>query len=107
MTSQRPLPVPPHPGTIPYHVDSPDHQDPHHPPQLLGMEQRPISVGSFGPSSCQTVPGEAAQHNLSEEQVWIKFYQYWQKQQVNKIFLKLLFGNILFVEAVEAINLNC
>ena len=91
MISQRPLPVPPYPGIIPYHVDSTDHLEPHHPPQLLGMEQRPISVGSFGPSSCQTVPGAAAQHNLSEEQVRHKFYEYWQKQQVSKNILKFLF----------------
>ena len=82
MDSKRPLPVPPYPGIIPYHVDSPDHIQPHHnPPQLLGMEQRPISVGSFGPSSCQTLPG-VAEHSLSEEQVRDKFYKYWQKQQV-------------------------
>ena len=82
MDSKRPLPVPPYPGIIHYHKDSPEHVLPHNnPPQLLAMEQRPISVSSFGPSSCQTLQG-AAEQSLTEEQVRDKFYKYWQKQQV-------------------------
>ena len=50
-------------------------------PRLLGIEQRPVSVGSFGPPSLQTVPGLVEQE-LSEEQVRDKFYQYWERQKV-------------------------
>ena len=81
MGSRRPLPVPPYPGIIPYQIDSPKNEDVspnENSPRLLTVEQRPISVGSFGPSSFQTVPGLAAQHNFSEEQARDKFYQYWR-----------------------------
>ena len=50
-------------------------------PRLLGIEHRPVSVGSFGPPSTGTVPGLAAQ-TLSEEEVRDKFYAYWTRQKV-------------------------
>ena len=86
MGSQRPLPVPPYPGIIPYNVDSPEDEDVppnENSPRLLGIGQRPVSVGSFGPLSFQTLPGLPAQQNWSEEQARDKFYHYWEKQQVS------------------------
>ena len=79
---------------IPYTVDQEEQQEPHNTsggdqltsPRLLGIEHRPVSVGSFGPPSTQTVPGLAA-GTLSEEQVRDKFYAYWTRQKVR--FLKL------------------
>jgi len=90
MGSRRPLPVPPYPGIIPYQIDSPKNEDVspnENSPRLLTVEQRPISVGSFGPSSFQTVPGLAAQHNFSEEQARDKFYQYWQKHKARHVWV--------------------
>ena len=81
----RPLPIPPYPGVIPYTVDqggdTTNNQAEHTSPRLLGIEHRPVSVGSFGPPSTQTVPGLSAQ-TLSEEQVRDKFYAYWTRQKV-------------------------
>ena len=84
-SNQRPLPIPPYPGVIPYRVDARDQDDQEQTetsPRLLGIEHRPVSVGSFGPPSTQTVPGLASQ-DLSEEQVRDKFYAYWNRQKVN------------------------
>ena len=84
-SNQRPLPIPPYPGVIPYRVDARDQDDQDQTetsPRLLGIEHRPVSVGSFGPPSTQTVPGLAS-HHLSEEQVRDKFYAYWNRQKVN------------------------
>lgn len=82
----RPLPIPPYPGVIPYTVDqagdNTNNQAEHTSPRLLGIEHRPVSVGSFGPPSTQTVPGLSAQ-TLSEEQVRDKFYAYWTRQKVS------------------------
>ena len=84
----RPLPIPPYPGVIPYTVDQPEESQNTSggeqlltSPRLLGIEHRPVSVGSFGPPSNQTVPGLAA-GTLSEEQVRDKFYAYWTRQKV-------------------------
>ena len=76
---------------IPYTVDQEEQQEPHNTsggdqltsPRLLGIEHRPVSVGSFGPPSTQTVPGLAA-GTLSEEQVRDKFYAYWTRQKVRQ-----------------------
>ena len=57
-------------------------------PRLLGIEHRPVSVGSFGPPSTQTVPGLAA-GTLSEEQVRDKFYAYWTRQKVRGLIVLL------------------
>ena len=82
----RPLPIPPYPGVIPYTVDQTgDHNNTQAEltsPRLLGIEHRPVSVGSFGPPSTGTVPGLAAQ-TLSEEEVRDKFYAYWTRQKVS------------------------
>ena len=87
MSNQRPLPIPPYPGVIPYRVDHKEEDDQDQSqtsPRLLGIEQRPVSVGSFGPPSNQTVPGLSSQNlNLSEEQVRDKFYAYWRRQKVS------------------------
>lgn len=84
MSNQRPLPIPPYPGVIPYRVDQRSQEDEEQEetssPRLLGIEHRPVSVGSFGPPSNQTVPG--LNNDLSEEQVRDKFYAYWQRQKV-------------------------
>ena len=90
MSGQRPLPIPPYPGVIPYTVDRRDKEDGaggqsggrDSSPRLLAMEQRPVSVGSFGPPSTQTVPGLASSGELSEEQLRDKFYAYWNRQKV-------------------------
>ena len=85
MLLSRPLPIPPYPGVIPYTVDQTgDHNNTQAEltsPRLLGIEHRPVSVGSFGPPSTGTVPGLAAQ-TLSEEEVRDKFYAYWTRQKV-------------------------
>ena len=60
MSNQRPLPIPPYPGVIPYTMEDRGEagtQDSS--PRLLGIEHRPVSVGSFGPPSSGTVPGVA------------------------------------------------
>ena len=83
MSNQRPLPIPPYPGVIPYTMEDRGEagaQDSS--PRLLGIEHRPVSVGSFGPPSSGTVPGLAANKDLSEEQLRDKFYAYWNKQKV-------------------------
>ena len=93
MSGQRPLPIPPYPGVIPYTVDRRDKEDGaggqsggrDSSPRLLAMEQRPVSVGSFGPPSTQTVPGLASSGELSEEQLRDKFYAYWNRQKVTAI----------------------
>ena len=83
----RPLPIPPYPGVIPYTVDqagepsSSSAGEQLASPRLLGIEHRPVSVGSFGPPSTGTVPGLTA-GTLSEEQVRDKFYAYWIRQKV-------------------------
>ena len=89
----RPLPIPPYPGVIPYTVDGEQGGESHNTsgggdhhntsPRLLGIEHRPVSVGSFGPPSTGTVPGLAGGRGaLSEEQVRDKFYAYWTRQKV-------------------------
>ena len=87
----RPLPIPPYPGVIPYTVDQAEESQNTSggeqlltSPRLLGIEHRPVSVGSFGPPSNQTVPGLAA-GTLSEEQVRDKFYAYWTRQKVRAL----------------------
>ena len=79
---------------IPYTVDGEEQQEAHNTsggdhqltsPRLLGIEHRPVSVGSFGPPSTQTVPGLAEQGTLSEEQVRDKFYAYWTRQKVRAL----------------------
>ena len=87
----RPLPIPPYPGVIPYTVDqageaskgsSGGPEELGSSPRLLGIEHRPVSVGSFGPPSTGTVPGLRT-GTLSEEQVRDKFYAYWTRQKVS------------------------
>ena len=87
----RPLPIPPYPGVIPYTVDqageaskgsSGGSEELSSSPRLLGIEHRPVSVGSFGPPSTGTVPGLRT-GTLSEEQVRDKFYAYWTRQKVS------------------------
>ena len=105
MSSQRPLPVPPYPGIIPYHVDQ--DQQHHQPAHLLTMEHSPASVGSFGPSSCQTVPGLAAQQDLSEEQVRDKFYKYWERHKVGTETMISFTHYILSSIISSSHNLKC
>ena len=92
MSNQRPLPIPPYPGVIPYTMEDRGEagaQDSS--PRLLGIEQRPVSVGSFGPPSTQTVPGLASSGELSEEQLRDKFYAYWNRQKVTTVrFIDIL-----------------
>ena len=83
--NQRPLPIAPYPGVIPYRVDARDNdndddQGETSSPKLLGIEHRPVSVGSFGPPSNQTVPG--LNMEVTEERVREKFYSYWNRQKV-------------------------
>ena len=93
----RPLPIPPYPGVIPYTVDGEQGGESHNTsggeqlssPRLLGIEHRPVSVGSFGPPSTGTVPGLAGGTALSEEQVRDKFYAYWTRQKVRGFILRL------------------
>ena len=105
MSGQRPLPIPPYPGVIPYTVDRREAeagaqggQDSS--PRLLGIEQRPVSVGSFGPPSTQTVPGLASSGELSEEQLRDKFYAYWNRQKVTTVsfifLISLRVGHVLY-----------
>ena len=79
---------------IPYTVDGDQGGEPHNTsggeqltsPRLLGIEHRPVSVGSFGPPSTGTVPGLAGGRGaLSEEQVRDKFYAYWTRQKVRAL----------------------
>jgi len=95
MSNQRPLPIPPvYPGIIPYRIDNDNKhqedadQEDTSSPRLLGVEHRPVSVGSFGPPSTQTVPGLPRQsRDLSDEQVRDKFFAYWQKQKERNVWV--------------------
>ena len=83
MVSQRPLPVPPYPGVLPYRMDSSDDIQVAPTPHQLTVDHGPVSVGSFGPSSGLTLPGGGGgQVDMTDEQVRDKYYRYWEKQQV-------------------------
>ena len=108
MSGQRPLPIPPYPGVIPYTVDRREAEDgaggQNSSPRLLGMEQRPVSVGSFGPPSTQTVPGLATPGELSEEQLKDKFYAYWNRQKVTTLKTQI-FKHYLYVSVSGCMSL--
>lgn len=92
----RPLPIPPvYPGVIPYRIDTRDTAedtdteaaeagaaDTH--PRLLAVQHRPVSVGSFGPPSTQTVAGAQP---VTEEMVRDKFYAYWNRQKERNVWV--------------------